>query len=50
MFLFIYFWLHGVFVAQHRIFFPVVMSESSSPVAVHKLLTAVASLVSEHRL
>ena len=45
----LYFWLCGVFVAVHR-FSLVVESRGCCPVAVHRLLIAVASLVVEHGL
>ena len=45
---FIY-WLHWVFDAANRLSL-VAESGSCSPAVVHRLLTAVASLVAEHRL
>ena len=48
IYLFIY-WLHWVFDAANRLSL-VAESGSYSPGVVHRLLTAVASLVAEHRL
>ena len=47
--IFIYFWLHWVFVAVHGLSL-VAESQGWSPVAEHRLLVAVASLVAEHVL
>ena len=46
--LFIYFWLHWVFVAVRRL--SLVAASGVCFMAVHGLLTAVASLVAEHGL
>ena len=49
IYLFIYFWLHWVFVAAHR-FFSSCGERGLLFVEVRGLLIAVASLVAEHRL
>ena len=49
LFIYFCFWLHGVFNASHRLSL-VVARRGYSLVAVHGLLSAVASLVTEHRL
>ena len=47
IYLFIYFWLHWVFVAAHRLSLVAASQDSSS---LRGLLIAVASLVAEHGL
>ena len=49
IYLFIYFWLHWVFVAAHRLSL-VVASGGYSFIAVRRLLVVVASLFEEHGL
>ena len=49
IYLFIYFWLRWVFVAAHRLFSSCA-ERGLLFIAVHELLTAVASLVAEHGL